>query len=101
MSKKKRSVRKAAPAAPRKQRIEFVARPFAGIPREEDLVALAQVVPAGGRILDPFAGSGSTGVGALLEGRRFVGIEREAAYVDISRQRLQQAAQQAQEEMTA
>lgn len=62
---------------------------------------LAQVVPAGGRILDPFAGSGSTGVGALLEGRRFVGIEREAAYADISRQRLQQAAQQAQEEITA
>lgn len=46
MSKKKRSARKAAPAAPKKQRIEFVARPFAGIPREEDLVALAQVVPA-------------------------------------------------------
>ena len=41
MSKKKRSARKAAPAAPKKQRIEFVARPFAGIPREEDLVALA------------------------------------------------------------
>ena len=37
---------------------------------------------------DPFAGSGSTGVAALLEGRRFLGIEREADYVRIACDRL-------------
>jgi len=52
---------------------------------------LARPVVPGGLILDPFAGSGSTGVGALLMGRRFIGIEREAAYVAIARERLADA----------
>ncbi|MFU1980154.1 DNA methyltransferase [Bordetella hinzii] len=39
-------------------------------------------------VLDPFAGSGTTGVAAVLSGRRFIGIEREAAYAEISRTRL-------------
>jgi site-specific DNA-methyltransferase (adenine-specific) len=39
-------------------------------------------------ILDPFAGSGSTGKAALLEGFRFVGIEREAEYCGIAGARL-------------
>lgn len=55
---------------------------------------LARVVPPGGVILDPFMGSGTTGVAALLEGRRFIGIEREAEYVEISRARIAEAAQQ-------
>lgn len=42
-------------------------------------------------MLDPFAGSGTTGVAAVLSGRRFIGIEREAAYADISRSRLEAA----------
>lgn len=42
-------------------------------------------------MLDPFAGSGTTGVAAVLSGRRFIGIEREAAYADISRNRLSAA----------
>ncbi len=46
------------------------------------------VCPEGGLVFDPFAGSGSTGVAAVLEGRQFVGIEREPAYVAISRARL-------------
>jgi DNA modification methylase len=50
------------------------------------LVAL--VTPPGGLVLDPFTGSGSTGAAAMLEGRTFVGIEREAAYVDIACARL-------------
>jgi DNA modification methylase len=50
------------------------------------LIRLA--VPEGGIVLDPFAGSGSTGIAAGLEGRRFVGIEREGSYVDIACARL-------------
>ncbi|WP_231495505.1 DNA-methyltransferase [Hylemonella gracilis] len=55
---------------------------------------LVRPVPPGGLVLDPFAGSGSTGVAALQSGRRFIGIEREAAYADISRQRLAAAEQE-------
>jgi DNA modification methylase len=50
------------------------------------LVAL--VTPPGGVVLDPFAGSGSTGAAAVLEGRQFLGIEREREYVQIARARL-------------
>ena len=46
------------------------------------------VTPPGGLVLDPFMGSGSTGRGAMLEGMRFVGIEREAEYVEIARCRI-------------
>ena len=46
------------------------------------------VVPQGGTVLDPFAGSGSTGEAAALEGLGFIGIEREAAYVEIARARI-------------
>lgn len=46
------------------------------------------VTPAGGLVLDPFTGSGSTGKAATLEGFRFIGIEREAAYVDIAERRI-------------
>jgi site-specific DNA-methyltransferase (adenine-specific) len=46
------------------------------------------VTPPGGVVLDPFTGSGSTGKAALLEGFRFVGIEREAEYVEIARARI-------------
>jgi site-specific DNA-methyltransferase (adenine-specific) len=40
------------------------------------------------RILDPFAGSGTTGVAALLEGRHFTGIEGVREYADIAESRL-------------
>jgi len=46
------------------------------------------ITPPGGLVLDPFAGSGSTGVGALREGFKFAGIEREAEYVAIAQTRL-------------
>jgi len=46
------------------------------------------VTPPGGTVLDPFAGSGSTGKAAVREGFRFVGIEREAEYVEIARARI-------------
>jgi site-specific DNA-methyltransferase (adenine-specific) len=46
------------------------------------------LTPSGGLVLDPFAGSGSTGAAAVLEGARFIGIEREAIYVPIARARI-------------
>ncbi len=46
------------------------------------------VTPPEGVVLDPFTGSASTGIAAVLEGRTFLGIEREAAYVDIACARL-------------
>jgi site-specific DNA-methyltransferase (adenine-specific) len=46
------------------------------------------VTPPGGVVLDPFTGSGSTGKGAVLEGFRFIGIEREAEYVKIAKVRI-------------
>jgi site-specific DNA-methyltransferase (adenine-specific) len=50
------------------------------------------VTPPGGIVLDPFMGSGSTGVAALAEGMKFIGIEREAEYVEIARRRIAAAA---------
>jgi hypothetical protein len=47
------------------------------------------VTPPGGVVLDPFMGSGSTGKAAMLEGFRFIGIEREAEYLEIARHRVQ------------
>lgn len=47
------------------------------------------VTPPDGLILDPFLGSGSTGIGAVIEGFRFVGIEREQNYMDIARARIE------------
>lgn len=45
----------------------------------------------GGVVLDPFTGSGSTGKAATLEGFNFIGIEREAEYVEIARARIEAA----------
>lgn len=42
-------------------------------------------------ILDPFAGSGSTGVAALAEGARFIGCEMMPEYIEVARRRLQHA----------
>ena len=53
---------------------------------------LAKLCTTGGVILDPFAGSATTGVAALEEGCRFIGIEREAEYVAIARARIEAAA---------
>lgn len=49
------------------------------------------VTPPGGIVLDPFMGSGSTGCAAALEGFQFVGIEREAEYVEIAQARITSA----------
>ena len=44
--------------------------------------------PTGGVVLDPFMGSGTTGIACVLEGREFIGIEREAEYIEIAEKRI-------------
>lgn len=46
------------------------------------------VTPKGGLVLDPFTGSGTTGIAAVLEGMRFTGVEQSAEYVEIAKSRI-------------
>jgi DNA modification methylase len=46
------------------------------------------VTPPGGRVLDPFLGSGSIGCAAVLEGFDFVGVERQGRYLAIAEPRI-------------
>ena len=46
---------------------------------------------AGDVVLDPFMGSGSTGVACVQEGRRFIGIEREDTYFEVAKRRIEEA----------
>jgi DNA modification methylase len=48
----------------------------------------------GATILDPFMGSGTTGVAAVQMGRKFIGIEREPKYFDIACKRIEDAQKQ-------
>ncbi len=61
-------------------------------PTQKPLALLSRIVqascPDGGTVLDPFNGSGTTGVAALTEGRRYVGIEREEGYLALTQRRL-------------
>jgi len=52
---------------------------------------LVKIVPEGGTVLDPFMGSGTTGVAAMLEGRRFVGVEMVEHYQQIAERRIREA----------
>lgn len=70
----------AAPAST--SRLHVTEKPTAIL---DDLVRLA---PEGGTVLDPFAGSGTTGVSALRMGRRFIGCELSEEYAAIARDRL-------------
>ena len=47
--------------------------------------------PTGGVVLDPFTGSGTTGIACVLEGREFIGLEREAEYIEIAEKRIKEA----------
>lgn len=46
------------------------------------------VTPSDGTVLDPFAGSGTTGMACRYEHRSFIGIEREAEYIEIAKRRI-------------
>jgi site-specific DNA-methyltransferase (adenine-specific) len=49
------------------------------------------VARPGELVLDPFTGSGTTGVACATEGREFIGIEREADYIAIAKARIDYA----------
>lgn len=49
---------------------------------------IKMVTPKGGVVIDPFMGSGSTGIAALTNGFDFIGIEMEQEYMDIAQQRI-------------
>ncbi len=50
------------------------------------------ITPPNGIVLDPFMGSGSTGVSAIREGFEFIGIEKELEYYEIAKTRIEEAA---------
>ncbi len=60
-------------------------------PTQKPLSLLSRIIMAstnpGGWILDPFAGSSTTGIAANLLGRKFLGIDREKEYLEISKAR--------------
>jgi site-specific DNA-methyltransferase (adenine-specific)/modification methylase len=56
--------------------------------------AIGHVPEPNDTILDPFMGSGTTGVAAVQMGRKFIGIEREPKYFDIACSRIEQAQRQ-------
>jgi len=51
---------------------------------------IAYSVPPGGVVLDPFMGSGSTGITARQLGRHFIGCENDPACIEMQRERLRQ-----------
>jgi site-specific DNA-methyltransferase (adenine-specific) len=64
-------------------------------PTEKPLPLMADIIrdytQAGELICDPFCGSGTTGVAAVKLGRRFIGIERDPKWFDLSCRRIQAA----------
>lgn len=52
------------------------------------------IFPDASSVLDPFMGSGTTGIAAVKAGRSFIGIEREPKYFDIARRRIEDAQRQ-------
>lgn len=76
-----------APRVTRKERGEYNNHPT---PKPISLMSyLCKIYcPPDRIVLDPFCGSGSTGIGALLEGRKFYGIDRQEEYISISERRI-------------
>jgi len=61
---------------------------FAVFPRALVRPCILAGSPKGGLVLDPFLGSGTVGIVAIETGRRCVGIEVKADYINIAKQRL-------------
>lgn len=62
-------------------------------PTQKPLYLLERIISAstqkGDLVLDPFNGSGTTGVAAKILSRRYIGIEKEIEYVELSKRRLE------------
>ena len=56
----------------------------------EVLMNVVGILPDTATIIDPFLGSGTTGVAAVLRGRKFVGIELDPEYFEVSRKRIEE-----------
>lgn len=77
----------------------MVSQPFSGTHFAVMPLSLAEMMvlagcPAGGVVLDPFSGAGTTGLAALKHGRRYLGIELNPRYLELSRERLTPIAEQ-------
>lgn len=59
------------------------------------MATLCRIAPAGGVVLDPFMGSGTTGIACGDIGRKFIGIEKDARIFDIACRRIEDAQRQA------
>ncbi|HLH36023.1 MAG TPA: site-specific DNA-methyltransferase [Alloacidobacterium sp.] len=62
---------------------------FATFPEEIPRLCIMAGCPEGGTVLDPFSGAGTTGVVALRLGRKYVGIEINPEYVEMSKRRIE------------
>ena len=66
-----------------------------GHPAEKPVALIEWLVeistPRGGTVVDPFMGSGSTGVACVQEGRNFIGMELDSKFYDIASKRIQEA----------
>ena len=70
---------------------------FAAYPIDLPLKCIAAGCRPGGTVLDPFAGSGTTGLAAIQLGRRFTGIDLSADFARLAAGRLALAAASRQE----
>ena len=75
-------------ASPPREREHMTQKPL------ELLQRLVGVTREGGTVLDPFMGSGTTGAAAVMEGRRFVGVEMVEHYQQVAQRRILTAAGQ-------
>ena len=67
---------------------------FATYPEELCKIPIKAGCPAGGIVLDPFCGSGTTGVAALKQNKKFIGIELNESYIALANKRLRPLFQQ-------
>ena len=74
------------PTTPKREKL------LGGHPTQKPLALLERIIAAvtlpGDKVLDPFSGSGTTGVAAKKLGRNFVGIELDENYVQLSIERI-------------
>ena len=67
-------------------------REYDGHPTQKPIALMEQLIKmTTGTVLDPFMGSGTTGVACMNLGRKFIGIEIEPKYFDIACRRIEQA----------